>query len=76
MTGGWGTPTWQGGSVNLGEVFVADKSQATARDLLEAAEQEGVEALEVRTVNQGFIVPEQVWDRVQANRADRDDRGF
>ena len=76
MTGGWGTPTWQGGDVDPGEVFVSDKSTEMARDLLEATEQLGLEPLEVRTVNSGFIVPEAVWDRVQINRADRDDRGF
>lgn len=76
MTGGWGTPSWQGGSVNLGEVFVGDKSQQMAADLLEAVEHLGLEPLTVRTVNGGFIVPEEVWDRTQINRADREDRGF
>lgn len=76
MSGGWGTPAWQGGSVNLGEVMVPDKSQQMARDLLDAADEVGVEALEVRTVNGGFIVPEAVWDAAKIIRADREGWAF
>ncbi len=76
MPGGWGTPTWQGGDVALGEVFVADKSQQMARDLLDAAREVGEDALVVRTVRNGFIVPEAVWDAAQIARADREGRGF
>ena len=60
----------------LGEVFVADKSQQMARDLLDAAREVGEDALVVRTVRNGFIVPEAVWDAAQIARADREGRGF
>lgn len=76
MSGGWGTPTWQGGAMNVGDVFVPDKSTQMARDLLAAAKAEGLEALVVRTVNSGFIVPEAVWDTAQIARADREGRDF
>lgn len=76
MSGGWGTPTWQGGDVAVGEVFVSDKSSEMARDLLDAAAGLDLEPLVVRTVQNGFIVPEDVWDNAQIARADREGRGF
>lgn len=76
MSGGWGTPTWQGGAMNVGDVFVPDKSSEMARDLLAAVEDQGLDPLVVRTVNSGFIVPEAVWDAAQIARADREGRGF
>lgn len=76
MPGGWGTPTWQGGSVEVGEVFVSDKSSEMARDLLAAAAALDLEPLVVRTVRNGFIVPEAVWDNAQTARADREGWGF
>lgn len=76
MSGGWGTPTWQGGDVAVGEVFVSDKSSQMARDLLDAAAGLDLEPLVVRTVQNGFIVPEAVWDEAQIARADREGRGF
>jgi hypothetical protein len=67
MTGGWGTPTWQGGEVGLGEVFVSDKSQQMARDLLQAAADLGLDpGAEVRTVTKGFIVPEAVYEQAHS----------
>lgn len=50
-----------------GEAFVMGKDQATARALLTAARQLGLDTNVVRTVNLGFIVPISVWDQVQAN---------
>lgn len=76
MTGGWGTPSWQGGTVEPGDVFVSDKSQEMARDLLAAAEALGLEALVVRTTTSGFIVPQSVWDGAQSARADREGWSF
>lgn len=76
MSGGWGTPIWQGGEVAPGETFVSDKSQQMARDLLAAADELGMDPITVRTTNAGFIVPEAVWDQAQVIRADREDRAF
>lgn len=76
MSGGWGTPSWMGGEPDAGEVFVSDKSPAMARDLLAAAESLGLESLVVRTVTNGFIVPEAVWDAAREQRLDRAGRDF
>jgi hypothetical protein len=76
MPGGWGTPTWQGGDVAVGEVFVSEKTTEMAGALLAAAESLGLEALVVRTVRNGFIVPEAVWDAAQTARADREGWDF
>lgn len=45
--------------------FVFGKDQATARALLDAAEALGHRPEVVRTVDNGFLVPDDVWDRVQ-----------
>lgn len=66
MTGGWGTPSWMGGDPDLGETFVQGKDQATAQGLLAAAAALGLEPLVVRAVSHGFIVPNEVYDRAQA----------
>lgn len=76
MTGGWGTPSWMGGDVALGEVYVSEKTQSMAALLLEAAEQVGEEPLVVRTVTGGFIVPEAVWEAAKEISGDRDGTAF
>lgn len=77
MTGGWGTPSWQGGDVKVGEVFVSDKSQQMAQDLLAAAEELGYDpGAEVRAVNKGFIVPEAVYEKATSNVLARQGRDF
>lgn len=65
MTGGWGAPSWMGGDPVEGETFVAGKDQETARALLAACDEVGIDQAEVRTVNGGFIVPNAVWDAAQ-----------
>lgn len=50
-----------------GEAMVMGKDRDTARSLLAAAKQLGLDSNVVRTVNLGFIVPIAVWDQVQAN---------
>lgn len=52
----------------IGETFVQGKDRETARALLDAADRLGVEHIEVKTVNRGFIVPNAVWDDVQQHR--------
>lgn len=69
MSGGWGTPTWMGGAPGDGEVFVNGKTPETARELLGAAEALGLEPLVVRTATGGFVVPDEVWDYVEKQRA-------
>ena len=76
MTGGWGTPTWQGGDVLPGDVFCSDKSQEMARDLLDAAETLKLDPIVVRTTTAGFIVPQQVWDTAQDARRNREGMAF
>lgn len=66
MTGGWGTPSWMGGDPDLGETFVQGRDPKTAQALLAAADELGLEALVVRAVTHGFIVPNAVYDHVQA----------
>lgn len=68
MTGGWGTPSWMGGDPVVGETFVQGKDQQTARLLLDAARDLELDTIVVRTVNGGFIVPNQVWDTAQEQR--------
>lgn len=63
MSGGWGTPSWMGGDVELGETFVQGKDQQTARGLLAAAADLGLDPIVVRTVAHGFIIPNEVYDR-------------
>lgn len=67
MPGGWGTPH-SGTYPEVGEVFVQGKTQATARALLAAADQLELGHHVVRTVNQGFIVPAEVWDQAEETR--------
>lgn len=69
MTGGWGTPPHQGGEVLVGEVFVSEKTQDMARALLTACDDLGVDRIAVRTVTNGFIVPEEVWEKAESSRA-------
>lgn len=68
MSGGWGTPSWQGGEPAMGETFVWGQDRDTALALLNAAEAVGVHPHEVRTVRGGFIVPDQVYDAMQETR--------
>jgi hypothetical protein len=63
-----GHPSRQHGDLELGEVFVQGKDPDMARRLLAACEELGVEALEVRTTMQGFVVPGAFWDRAQDNQ--------
>lgn len=67
MSGGWGTPTWMQPGPNIGETFVQGKTQQTARGLLDAAEDLGLNANVVRTMTGGFIVPNEVYDRWEAS---------
>lgn len=76
MAGGWGTPTWQGGEVLVGDVFVSEKTQDMARALLAACDDLGVDRIAVRTVTNGFIVPEAVWDHAQESRLAAEGRAF
>lgn len=76
MAGGWGTPSWMGGDPELGETFVQGKAQDTARGLLTAAADLGLEPLVVRSVAHGFIVPNEVYDRAQAQQEQNADRAF
>lgn len=73
MPGGWGTPTWQGGAPGLDETYVHGKDPSTARALLAAADSLGLEALVVRTVTGGFIVPDAVWERAQESTSSTDE---
>lgn len=66
MTGGWGTPSWMGGEPLPGETFVPDKSQETARALLAACDTLETNRQVVRTVTNGFIVPNEVYDQYAA----------
>lgn len=68
MSSGWGTPSWMGGDPVVGETFVQGKDQQTARDLLAAARLLELDPIVVRTVNGGFIVPNEVWDTAQEQR--------
>lgn len=65
MPGGWGTPSWMGGEPSPGETYVWGKTPETARALLAAAADLGLEPMVVRTVTGGFIVPDEVYDRVE-----------
>lgn len=62
MSGGWGTPTWMQPAPDVGETFVQGKTHATARALLDAAAELGLDSGVVRTITGGFVVPNQVWD--------------
>lgn len=69
MSGGWGTPSWmKGNDPMVGETFVSGKTPETARALLDAAEALGIDRHEVRAVTGGFIVPDAVWDHLEAQR--------
>lgn len=68
MSGGWGTPSWMGGEPVIGEVFVSGKSPEAARALLAAADELGLEALVVRAVTNGFIVPEAVYETARESQ--------
>jgi hypothetical protein len=78
VSGGWGTPSGQGlnqlSDLDAGAVFVQGKDQETARRLLAAADQVGVERVLIRTTMHGFVVPEAVWDAAEDNR--RADQGL
>lgn len=76
MAGGWGTPTWAGGAVREGDVFVSEKSPQMARDLLAACTELGVDVIEVRTVTNGFIVPGPVWETARNAIAEREGWAF
>lgn len=51
-----------------GEVFVNGKTRELAVSLLAAARTAGVSIQTVRTVNGGFIVPENVYDQYVTDR--------
>lgn len=61
-------PTVQGGDLILGETFVQGKDRDTARRLLAACDTLGIDQQHVRTVTQGFVVPNEVWDTAEATR--------
>jgi hypothetical protein len=50
--------------IDPGQTFVWGRSAEMARALLDAADQVGVDQMEVRTVGNGYLVPDAVWDRV------------
>lgn len=62
MSAGWGTPAWMQPGPEVGETFVQGKTQTTARALLDAADELGLDRNTVRAVTGGFIVPNEVWD--------------
>lgn len=62
MSAGWGTPTWMQPEPAVGETFVQGKTPQTARALLNACDELGVDRIEVRTITGGFIVPNAVYD--------------
>lgn len=66
MTGGWGTPSWMQPGPEVGETFVQGKTQDTARALLDAADELGLDRNTVRAVSGGFIVPNEVWDLAES----------
>lgn len=66
MSAGWGTPSWMQPGPEVGETFVQGKTQATARALLDAADQLGLDRNTVRAVTGGFIVPNEVWDLAES----------
>jgi hypothetical protein len=68
MTGGWGTPSWMGGEPVQGETYVPGKDRETARALLAACDERGVDQSVVRTVTGGFIVPNEVYDQYAATQ--------
>lgn len=75
MTGGWSTPHRD--QMVVGETFVQGKDQATARMLLAAADDLGLDrSTSVRTTNHGFIVPDAVWERAQENQRQADGQDF
>lgn len=76
MSGGWGTPSWMGGVPTIGETFVAGKDRDTARALLAAADDLGIDRMVVRTANGGFVVPDAVYDRMQEQRRADSDTDF
>lgn len=76
MPGGWGTPSWQGGDIAVGEVFVSEKTSQMARDLLAACDSLEVDRVEVRAVTNGFIVPEAVWEATKTAVAEREGWAF
>lgn len=49
-------------NIQEGEVFVQGKTSEKARELLAAAQEQGVDVALVRTANGGFIVPESLVD--------------
>lgn len=76
MSGGWGTPSWMGGDVAVGDVFVSDKTPEMARDLLAAADELGLDPVDVRAVTNGFIVPTEVYETAVERKAEREGRSF
>lgn len=61
--------TWQGDEPVIGESYVMGKDRETCRGLLAAARDLGVDEINVRTVDGGLLVPNEVWDRFQENNA-------
>lgn len=53
----------------IGETFVQGHDAQIARDLLAATEALGLDVCEVRTTQQGFIVPSEVWDYADTQRS-------
>lgn len=56
-------------NLDHGDTFVNGKDPQTARDLLAAADALGHDAGVVRTVQGGFVVPDDVWDHVARDYA-------
>lgn len=57
--------------LNDGESFVSGRSEAKARELIEAAEAAGIDASEVRTTSHGYIVPSKIAPEDSKTGADR-----
>lgn len=72
MSGGWGTPTWMQPGPDVGETLVQGKSADTARSLLAAARDLGMDTGVVRTVTGGFVVPNAVWDQAEQDLTDHE----
>jgi hypothetical protein len=67
MPGGWGTPH-PGTYPEVGETYIDGKDPETARALLTAARDLGVDPQAIRTVNRGFIAPTEVWEHAEDTR--------
>lgn len=58
--------------LDIGDTFVAGKDQPTAAALLAACDELGLDQAVVRTVDGGFVVPDEVWDQAAKNQTDHE----